>query len=92
VTHFVEVFYSEHCPGCSEARRIVRQLVSTRPDIAVAEFDIAVHVGMATRYGLIATPAVVIDGGAVLYGVPRVADLESRVDTPVTGRDGEPAG
>jgi len=48
--------------------------------------------GMARRYGLIATPALVIDGGPVLYGVPRVADLESRVDTPVTGRDGEPAG
>lgn len=80
MTHCVEFFYSEHCVGCPEARRVVRQLAAERSDVAVTEFDVALHLGEANRYGLIATPAVVIDGGPALYGVPRISDLAARLD------------
>lgn len=80
MTHFVELFYSEHCVGCPEARQVIRQLAAERPDIAVAEYDVAIHIGEASRYGLIATPAVVIDGGPALYGIPRISDLATRLD------------
>lgn len=80
MAHIVEFFYSEHCAGCPEARRVLRQLAAARPDIAVAEFDVATHIGKANRYGLIATPAVVIDGGPALYGIPRISDLAARLD------------
>ena len=39
-----------------------------------AEFE------LAKRYGLIATPALVIDGGTVMYGVPLPVALAARVD------------
>jgi hypothetical protein len=35
---------------------------------------------LAKRYRLIATPALVIDGDTVMYGVPRLAALAARVD------------
>lgn len=82
MTHYVELFYSQHCVGCPEARQVVRQLAAERPDIAVAEFDVAIHLGAANRYGLIATPAVVIDGGPALYGIPRISELAARLDGP----------
>lgn len=80
MTHFVELFYSEHCVGCPEARRVVRQLAAERTDVAITELDVASHLREANRYGLIATPAVVIDGGPALYGIPRMADLAARLD------------
>lgn len=78
--HVVELFYSEHCPSCPEARQVVRRFASERADVIVLEHDVAVYVGLANRYGLIATPALVIDGGPVMYGVPHPAALEARVD------------
>lgn len=79
MTHCVELFYSEHCPGCPEARQAVRQWAAQRSDVAVTELDVAQHLGEANRYGLIATPAVVIDGGPALYGIPSAADLAARL-------------
>lgn len=77
--HFVQLFYSEHCFGCPAARTVVRQFAAEHTDIAVAEFDVAVHVSLARKYGVMATPAVVVDGGPVLYGVPRIADLQLQI-------------
>lgn len=77
--HFVQLFYSEHCFGCPAARTVVRQFAAEHTDIAVAEFDVAIHMSLARKYGVIATPAVVVDDGPVLYGVPRIADLQLQI-------------
>lgn len=53
----------------------------------VVEHDVEVHLELATQYRLIATPAVVIDGQTVLYGVPRLAALAARVDASPTASD-----
>ncbi len=80
MTHFVEVFYGDHCPGSPEARQVVKAFASDRSDVHVAERDVAAYRALARRYGLIATPAVVIDGNHVLYGVPTIAALVSRME------------
>lgn len=80
VSHLVELFYSEHCIGCPEARQVVRRFASERPDVTVVERDVEIEIDLARRYGLIATPAIVIDGGTIMYGVPRPAALAARVD------------
>jgi glutaredoxin-related protein len=79
VKHFIQLFYSDHCPGCAEARDVVRRLASSRPDVAVVEFDVAVHLASTRRCGVIATPAVVVDDGPALYGVPSPAAIEARI-------------
>jgi hypothetical protein len=83
VNHLVELFYSEHCLGCPEAQQVVRRFALERPDVTLVERDVTVAIGLAKHYRLIATPAVVIDGGAVMYGVPRPAALAARVDKSV---------
>ena len=94
MSHVLEVFYSTHCMGCPEARQAVRRFASSRPDVVVVEHDLESEADfeLAKRYGLIATPAVVIDGGMVMYGVPRPAALAARMDASRhTVRSGEEA-
>lgn len=77
--HHIQFFYSDHCFGCPAARKIVREFAATRPDIAVTEFDVEIHAALARRCGVIATPAVIVDGGRVRYGVPTPMDLQIEV-------------
>lgn len=82
VSHLLELFYSEHCFSCPEARQALRQFAASRSDVVVVERDVAAEdeLELARRYRLIATPAIVIDGHAVMYGVPGTAALAARVE------------
>lgn len=75
MTHILEVFVSEHCIGCPYVREQVRRFAEARPDVRVVEHDIDRHPESAARYGLFATPAIVIDGRKVLYGIPNMSGL-----------------
>ena len=81
MSHLVEVFYAEHCLSCPEARKVVRRLAVDRTDIVVLEHDVGNSLELAARYHLIATPALVIDRRAVMYGVPRLEALAARVNS-----------
>ena len=78
--HLLEVFYSEHCFACPEARRAVGTFASSRSDVQVIEHDIDVEPELAKRYRLIATPALVFDGEVIWYGVPGPGTLARRVE------------
>lgn len=90
--HVLEVFYSEHCIACPKTRQAVRELATSRSDVIVIERDVESHLELAKRYGVIATPAVVIDGDAVVYGVPPLPTLAARVDAshPLRPSDQDP--
>ena len=77
MVHVLELFVSEHCLGCPEARRVVRAFAAARPDVMVVERDVEMDADRqrARAHGLFATPALVIDGGRVMYGVPRAEAL-----------------
>lgn len=79
VAHLVELFYRDHCLSCPEARAVVQRFAAARRDIVVIEHNIDDDVRLATEYRLIATPALVIDRHAVMYGVPRLDTLAARV-------------
>ncbi len=81
VSHLVELFYSDHCLSCPEARDLVHRLAAERPDVIIVERDIDddAAYALAGEYHLIATPALVIDRRHVLYGVPAAAKLAARI-------------
>jgi hypothetical protein len=83
----IELFYSDHCFGCPEARQLLRRLASAHPELVVVARNIDQDAAyrLATEYHLIATPAFVIDRGKVLYGVPQPETLTTRIaaSTPV---------
>jgi hypothetical protein len=78
--HLLEFFFSDHCPACPVARRTLQACVSRRSDVVLVEYDVDADVSHANRYGLFATPAVVIDRHRVLYAVTDVAALDAHLD------------
>ena len=87
MSHLIELFYCEHCPGCPDARQMLRRVASEHPDVTVIERNIRddAEYQRATDYHLISTPAFVIDREGVMYGVPQQGTLAARIaaSTPV---------
>ncbi len=81
MSHLLEFFYADHCFACPEARDVLRRFASGRADVVVIERNIndEAEWRLAAQYHLVATPAFVIDGRAVLYGVPQLDKLAARV-------------
>lgn len=79
--HVIEVFVSRHCPSCPTALRVVQEFGLTHPDVLVVErnIDHEAELQRARACHLIATPAVVVNGVHIIYGVPRVTTLARRL-------------
>ena len=84
MAHVIEFFAAEHCPGCGDARRRLREFAASRGDVVIVERSVERDLEAARRHGLIVTPGIVIDGRAILYGVPTLAQLASRCQRQVT--------
>jgi hypothetical protein len=56
----------------------VAEFAASRPDVVVVERSVEGELETAQRYGLFATPAIVIDGNTVLYGAPTISQLAAR--------------
>jgi hypothetical protein len=78
MAHVIELFVANHCPSCPDARMRVYEFAATREDVLVFEHNVDEHLDAAARYGLFATPAIVIDSDSVLYGVPTFAQLRTK--------------
>ena len=81
MNHVLELFSSTECPACPDALQVVRTLGHRRRDLLIVERSIDQDGErlLARERRLMATPAVVIDGSFVLYGVPSLASLERRL-------------
>ncbi|MFQ5720854.1 MAG: glutaredoxin family protein [Acidobacteriota bacterium] len=82
VAHVIELFVREDCPGCPEARAALSRFSAIRSDVTILERNIDQAANVAASYHLFATPAIVIDGRAVLYGIPTLDQLATRCDAP----------
>jgi len=81
--HVIELFVANHCPGCPDARIRLHEFAASRHDIVIVERNIEDHFDEAHRYRLFATPAIVIDGVAVIYGVPTTEQLAARCERSI---------
>ncbi len=79
--HTLELFYSEHCFGCEEARQLLEDFASDHADVVLVEHNIDddADYQLAVGYRLIATPAFVIDRCHVMYGIPHAEKLAARI-------------
>lgn len=79
----VEVFYSEMCPYCPAAIKLVREVNAKFSDIIVEEVDTSTSEGMtkAAKYQIVSVPTIVINGEVAFVGVPGKAELTEAVET-----------
>lgn len=54
----------EGCVHCAKAKKVLEEIKPDFPDLAVEEIDIASEKGqeMVQKYGIMASPGIVIDG------------------------------
>ena len=75
----VEVFVSNFCENCANARLMVDQEISrldkTRFDVCYV--DVVERIDHAVALGVLATPAIAIDGKLVFTGLPAAAVLQA---------------
>lgn len=83
--HVIELFTANHCPSCPDARVRLREFADRHRNVTIVEHNVDEDVRVAAGYGLFATPAIVIDGRSVLYGVPTLAQLARRCGLPEAG-------
>lgn len=86
--HVIELFVADHCLGCPDARARVQEFAASRQDVVVVERNVADHLDEARRYGLCATPAIVLDGRTIMYGTPTTEQLAAhceRLDAVAAG-------
>ncbi|MGQ0835435.1 MAG: thioredoxin family protein [Gammaproteobacteria bacterium] len=80
VTIEVELFYSRYCRHCGASRADIRALVGATPGVRFEELDVLEHIERAASRGVLATPAVAINGTLVMAGalsLPRLRALLS---------------
>lgn len=58
------------------------------PDLEVREWDLVEHPELGPRYGVMATPAIVIDGRLEFSGVPKEGTFLERLEA-IAARAGE---
>lgn len=74
-SHLIEYFYARNCDLCGEALAVLRGFQSAHREVYVLEHDVATYVGLARRYQLESTPATVVDGRSLIYGIPTLETL-----------------
>lgn len=64
----VELFSVPGCDACVDVLRVLTAVAADRPDLEVREVDLTEHPEVAARHGLLACPAVAVDGRVVFVG------------------------
>lgn len=64
----IELFSVPGCEACVDVLRVLTAVAADRPDLQVREVDLTEHPEVAARHGLLACPAVAIDGRVAFVG------------------------
>ena len=75
----VELFFAAGCSKCAEAREALRETALSSGRVEWQEVDIARNPNRAVDAGVVATPAVAIDGKLVFKTMPTAAALQNAI-------------
>lgn len=68
----IEIFTSSQCKHCRKALSLVNEVVTAMQDkrLVIDERDVLAQIDSAVALGIVATPALVIDGELVFTALP----------------------
>jgi len=68
------------CPKCERAMGIIKEVVSEfKGKVKMIETDIVEHPEKLSKFGIMTTPAVIIDGKLVFEGALSKEDLKKKI-------------
>lgn len=76
----VEFFFAGGCGHCTKAREALREVAQLSPRVEWQEVDVGKNPLRAVDVGVVATPAVAIDGDLVFKSAPAPAALRSAIE------------
>lgn len=82
----VQVLSTPGCAGCTQAKRLIAEVLSEFPGLDWEEIDLTERPEVAAEHGLMSVPAVVIDGRLAFAGVPKEAALREKLEALAGGR------
>ena len=81
----VEYFFAAGCSRCAAAREELRLAAESFPGVRWSEVDVAKEPARAVDVGVVATPALVIDGELAFGSAPSPAQLRAAIGKRVGG-------
>jgi thioredoxin len=78
----IELFSANACSRCFKAKMYIKAMVGEFDDktILYRELDILEELDYAVALGVLATPAIVIDGELVFSGMPSINRLQDEIN------------
>ncbi len=79
----VEIFAAPGCSRCKRASALVREIAAELGESRIAwrEVDVLAEMDRAVSLGVMATPAIVVDGERIFTGLPTRQQLEAALRT-----------
>jgi len=75
----IEVVSAPGCSKCSSAKDVVNSLVRDKNGVQVREVNIAENPNLAINYGIMSTPAIIINGKLEFTSTPTLQELENKL-------------
>lgn len=77
----IEVFSAPGCNSCGQAKAVIRKLVEQMDDkrLQWREVDVLAELDYAVELGVLATPAIAINGELVFTGLPSEKNLHAEL-------------
>jgi glutaredoxin len=81
----IEILSAPGCTKCEKAKALVQRLVENAaqdfPGLSYRIIDLAESPEIGLKYGVLSTPAIVINGKLVFSGVPKEKALRKKLES-----------
>jgi predicted DsbA family dithiol-disulfide isomerase len=78
----IELLTAPGCSACENAKNRLREVVERLGDefpMEIVEVDVSQNFEATEKYGIMSTPALVVDGSLEFVGVPKESELRERI-------------
>ncbi len=75
----VQILSTPGCAGCAQTKALITRTLESFPDLDWEEIDLIEQPELASQYGIMSVPAIVIDGKLEFTGVPKERALKDKL-------------
>jgi thiol-disulfide isomerase/thioredoxin len=81
----IKILTAPNCPTCDQAKALVQKIVEQEarkfPRLSYRTIDVAESPEIGVRYGVLSTPAIIINDKLAFRGLPKEAALRKKLES-----------